>query len=380
MFLSRKFASFVIFSLLAVPCSAAWEDAGPASSAYAQVAYLMDGSRHNDRKLQNSGKASFLKNGIITDFSQGRNICRMGHEGLSRDLHPNATLLFLHVFKAAGSTTRDTLKVFSDKCHLRFVTCGSQCSTSHRGYICLRPRGQAETPAQKAAVKAADVVAGHLWFGLHRATRSPALYVTCLRRPLETAVSSTLYLHSRQFAKLSDRDAALLVRRNLMKKIGQPPTNFIKRLTGREPKDSRDSIAMAAAAQIAIANLKSYFVVVGVVEKYGAFVDLLQHLLDPLLQLGRQFWAYQKTKRENSSVKSTTLIVKLLQSLPEVELEQPQPLPLGEHDGKVRHNDSSINRFNASLCHDWDIYIAGYSLFETQAMRLGIDISQNSTS
>ena len=64
-------------------------------------------------------------------------------------------------------------------------------------------------------MRVADVVAGHLWFGLHKATRSPALYVTCLRRPLEAAISGVLYSHAKDVGRMSDGAAASFVARHL---------------------------------------------------------------------------------------------------------------------------------------------------------------------
>ena len=47
-----------------------------------------------------------------------------------------------------------------------------------------------------------------------------------------------------------------------------------------------EEAALAAASAAAIGNLKR-FAVVGVVERYGAFLDLVQRLLDPAWALGR---------------------------------------------------------------------------------------------
>ena len=50
----------------------------------------------------------------------------------------NSKLLFLHIFKAAGSTTRETLKNYASKCNLSFVTSGNMCTHSNQGFLCLR--------------------------------------------------------------------------------------------------------------------------------------------------------------------------------------------------------------------------------------------------
>jgi hypothetical protein len=165
--------------------------------------------------------------------------------------------------------------------------------------------------------------------------------------------------------RLDDLGAARQVREHLQRDhTASPPTNFVKRLTGKEP-DSRNSSAMAEAANVAVENLKRHFVVVGVVERYGAFVDLLQALLDPQNGLGLPFWASQKLKRENSSVKSTSAIIQLIESI--------------DRDGEAGHGyrrTSFLASFNASLRHDWGIYDAGHALFEKQAERHGVQVAQ----
>ena len=44
----------------------------------------------------------------------------------------------------------------------------------------------------------AQVIAGHLWFGVHRVVKNVPVYVTCLRRPLDTAISGRIYLHEKE--------------------------------------------------------------------------------------------------------------------------------------------------------------------------------------
>ena len=79
-------------------------------------------------------------------------------------------------------------------CGLKYRTCGSQCHGSgNEHYVCLA-HGQVKSNKQISLLKNSDVIAGHLWFGLHRYVQN-AVYVTCLRRPLDTRVSAKLYIH-----------------------------------------------------------------------------------------------------------------------------------------------------------------------------------------
>jgi hypothetical protein len=220
------------------------------------------------------------------------------------------------------------------------------------------------------AVKRVDVLAGHLWFGVHRATYRPVVYLTCLRRPLETAVSGVLYTKAKVVAKLTDIDAALFGRQMLLLP-GKPPTNFIKRLTGIEP-DNRNLSAMSVASEQAISNLRKYFAVVGIVEKYNLFVDLLQRLLDPQLLMGKDFWNFQKEKRENPSVKSTSSMISLMRDLDSPQYFHKNHSQMNYSPRRVAHTSRFVDHYNASLRHDWRIYTAGYSICETQAEAFGL--------
>ena len=52
---------------------------------------------------------------LTSEFNRGAKLCRNGPLAPAGggEARPNATLLFLHIFKAAGSTTRDTLKDYA---------------------------------------------------------------------------------------------------------------------------------------------------------------------------------------------------------------------------------------------------------------------------
>ena len=260
-----------------------------------------------------------------------------------------ATLFFLHIFKAAGSTTRDTLREYARRCSLNYRTCGSKCSRTRGTYICLRD-GRVTSREAKEGVRKADVIAGHLWFGMHRhiSTNKRPVYVTCLRSPITTAISGHLYTKERALSGKTVEEAASMMMGWL--RINGIPSNYIKRLTGRNPRSRDDLLPMAEEA---IGNLQKHFAVVGVVEMYGVFVDLVARLVDPLGTLmSPAFWEAQKAKRENPSVMSSTKVLAVL---------------------RVAHR-SFVDRFNATLRHDWAIYKAGHSLCLKQAKKEHISL------
>lgn len=262
-------------------------------------------------------------------------LCATSHK------RPTAKVLFLHVFKAAGSSTRDMMKQYAQTCHLRYVSCGSACrGLGNSGFLCLRD-GQLKGQKQVDLLRSKDVVAGHLWYGLHRHMER-AVYVTCLREPLQTAVSSQLYLHSSKLKRATEAEAAARVRVWLGKSSGHT-VNFVKRLTGVTPSNNQASLAKATAQ--AIDNLRTRFAVVGVVERYSSFVDLVQDLLDPTLRLGRAFWTRHKTRRRNSSEQSTSGVALAF----------------------ARQDAAGLVKLNQSLAFEWKIYFAASEVSSAQA-------------
>ena len=108
---------------------------------------------------------------------------------------PPATLLFLHIFKAAGSTTRDTLKEFAKGCNIIYASCGTALTTG--GNFIVLKDGKVRNQDGKKLLRRSHVVAGHLWYGVHQFVRHDAVYVTCLRKPFEVAISAKIYTLSR---------------------------------------------------------------------------------------------------------------------------------------------------------------------------------------
>ena len=158
-------------------------------------------------------------------------------DGTTR-LQERPILVFVHVFKAAGTTTRETLKQWSRRresptAKCRFVSagrCGGGMARRRLTFASfvrlLRPRrrrlGSANalcTSGARVAVPRpdVDVVAGHLWFGTLPASR-PAIYVTCLRDPVVLRVSGALYLRLKRYDALSLEDVAADVAAGYVKK------------------------------------------------------------------------------------------------------------------------------------------------------------------
>jgi hypothetical protein len=87
-----------------------------------------------------------------------------------------------------------------------------------------------------------------------------------------------------------------------------------------------------------------------VVSYYPVFIDMLRHLLDPDFHLTEDFWERQKSKRDNTSVKSTSEIIKILKT----------------------QDSAFMQKLNVSLSEEWRIYDAGFRVFEAQARHRGL--------
>ena len=238
-------------------------------------------------------------------------------------------LVFVHVFKAAGTTTRETLKQWSQRreaasatATCRFVSagrCGGGMARRRLTFASfvrlLRPRrrrlGSANalcTSGSRVAVPRpdVDVVAGHLWFGTLPASR-PAIYVTCLRDPVVLRVSGALYLRIKRYDALSLEEVAADVAAGYLKKADKERpyyANFIKRLGAAEPMGRYKSYVSGAvaseSARRAARVLDDSFAVVGLTEKYGLFIEMLRKLL-PLKGDTAGFWRDEAVRRENGN-------------------------------------------------------------------------------
>ena len=263
-------------------------------------------------------------------------------------------VLFLHVFKAAGSSVREIFKGWARECGLRVATAGSQCAgAGAASRLCLE-HGLLKDDDQARRVDAGlDVVAGHLTYGFHAALRRPALYVTMLRNPVSTRVSGALYLARHRIGG-DERRAVALARADLREAVarGQLYDNFVRRLTGSDKfkatrNDSASVARLEGATRRAVAHVARGFEVVGVVERFGAFVELVARALDPRGLLGAAWWARVSAIRDNESKVSTTRVIAALEP-------------------------ALVRSANATLAYEWRVYEAAIETFRAQCCsRLG---------
>ena len=179
------------------------------------------------KRGRNATLPQLIKPHVLGSNDAWKNAKKICDGGVPRAARP--ILVFVHVFKSAGTTTRETLKQWSRRresptATCRFVSagrCGGGMARRRLTFASfvrlLRPQrrrrlGSANALCTSGARVAAprpdvDVVAGHLWFGTLPASR-PAIYVTCLRDPVVLRVSAALYLRLKRYDALSLEDVA----------------------------------------------------------------------------------------------------------------------------------------------------------------------------
>ena len=220
-------------------------------------------------------------------------------------------LVFVHIFKAAGSTTRATLQAWSQlprNTTCNFVEAGKcgrgqgRARAKARGVICAHNGRVRVTPAL-------DIVAGHVWYGTFGTPR-PAIYVTCVREPRAQRVSGQLYVYRKRYGNMTLAAAAGAISGTFEASRGFY-VNTVKRLGAALELNDRDppeALLAASAARMAAA-LDETFAIVGPTERYATFYALLAKLLPGA---PASFWMREAARRENPSAHSSAAVLGLL--------------------------------------------------------------------
>jgi hypothetical protein len=282
-------------------------------------------------------------------------------------------LLFLHVYKTGGTSSRELFEQWSETGGLRYAQAGSclegdwmtSLPANNTEYICLEPNGTPRFPTPRASQRGIvshrlDVIAGHFAWGFHRFIERPVRYVTCLRNPLSRFVSDILYAHrfSESNANTTLEMAVAFVEGIIAKPEGQPYRGiYPAKLSGEVPERATEGLEPTdkerRATSNAIRHLQQSFAVVGQIEVYAVFVELVAALLDPLPgrvqdALWNQAKSYHSNKHEG--------------------FDQSDVIP--------RLSGEAMTKLNTTLALDWQIYVAGCRVtlrqcYQTNAKRLG---------
>lgn len=248
----------------------------------------------------------------------------------------SATLFFVHIFKAGGTTSRDMLRAYSEKCKLLFRQAGHCGPLPMPGWICTERWIDvfAVEPASRPALTRTDVVAGHIAWGIHAYGPHKPVFITCLRRPLDIFISARLYRNRNVLTTSSTSSQAVFAILKMGPFAGE--SHAAAYLSGVN--------RYGDSADLAIAHLQSRFAVVGILEEYSKFIDLVQRLIDPPARLG-SFWRELKVKPPSnpSPISTGTVMNTILKSQP-----------------------NFMATVNASLRDEWRVYEAATAVFRHQ--------------
>ncbi len=176
----------------------------------------------------------------------------------------NETLIFLHIPKAGGSTISKILE--------------QQYSSAETLTLDDRERQIAQLKALPAAQRGQyRLIQGHLFFGLHRFIPQASTYITFLRRPVERVLSFYYYARSTPDHYLYPlvTTERLNLKTLLAREVTLELRNEQTRLLAGDEWEDPQRVVTRAALELAKANLRTHFRVVGLLEEFDASLLLL---------------------------------------------------------------------------------------------------------
>ncbi|CAM9624786.1 unnamed protein product [Ectocarpus sp. 4 AP-2014] len=280
----------------------------------------------------------------------------------------DSTVMFLHVFKCAGSTLRQMFVDWAKAEGESGVIVTSCDEVQKEGVICLAKHELIKEDMQMEMLLKQKVLAGHFLWGFQRLVEKPFLMVTSLRNPLEAFVSGRQFLHPDMTETLDQAQAfvsdamlnalgidgpgRVVIRgeratlghqgRALRRGGRQSPDQlggFIFRLVGREKAKKLHGLALSRATDEAMKNLEEFWVV-GVVEQYVGLQEVLKRLLDPDLKHPALWEKYSYRHSNRSPVDSRHVLAAI-------------------DPGLVHH-------FNDSLALQWKVYEKAVGLWDAR--------------
>jgi hypothetical protein len=192
------------------------------------------------------------------------------------------TILFLHLQKTAGGTLRSILA--------RNFSPDSIYTITDRPDIAFQ-KLKALTATERARIR---LLRGHMDFGWHDLFAGPTFYFTLLREPVERVISHYYFMGTRVNHPFYEdiRSGRRSLKYYLENKVGAEFSNLQTRwLAGAWGRYELDTNDLETAKK----NLRDYFTVVGLTEKFDETLLLLQK------QFGWRDIYYQKRHNVNKN-------------------------------------------------------------------------------
>ena len=219
-------------------------------------------------------------------------------------------LIFVHVFKTAGSTFRTFFDHYGEKCN-RGVTVLTGCSNLNSQSFKSKNRNQIWKPYSCQVTKTltrgkevihkhqrvttshlqsySDIVIGHLPYGIHKnwivkSNKKPIIpqYVTFFREPFVKYVSGRLYVNKNKHWTLDQ--AVSYIKNNIRKEYnkGKYYNGYFKYLTTPKQKEKgkKKKYSQAKWASIIKQNIIKTHTMVGVIEYMSESIELMQSIID----------------------------------------------------------------------------------------------------
>eukprot|EP00752_Nemacystus_decipiens_P018618 g16693.t1 len=296
----------------------------------------------------------------LRNRSGGRGTVDAGGEeggmGTGAGMGTTSTLLFMHIWKCAGSSLRHLLRDWASLKgqDIGIVVRCTDVVSQEKDTVCLQRHALINETVQAPYVRLKQVVAGHFTWGFQKHVQQPYVMFTTLRNPLELFVSGQQYLNrkaSKHFAHavslveetMTTAISNHILRGGVMMQEGMGNTKsvgFIYRLVdpgGTAPK------TLDVAATEAMEHLDTFWLV-GVIEQYKGFLAVLKHMMDPL-KSERKLWQRYAVGKYNTS-----------------------PQGAGKVLGAI--DPALVQRFNDTLSHQWDVYSHAVELYKHRCKQM----------
>lgn len=230
-------------------------------------------------------------------------------------MHSNSEIvIFLHIPKAAGTTFYQVLDHQYMAQHIQYIKEGMSKQRSIDAFRKL--------PEEKKA--RLRCIRGHMPFGLHQWLPKPATYITILRNPVERIVSDYYYVRRTPIhpfhSELIEKNISLedYIRRMEDKNTTNLQTRWVAGCVDFDSVMPPYEDLPANALDLAKENIKNFFSVCGLIERFDESLLLMQKIL------GWKNIYYMRRnvgKRRPSEEQSPVATLRLIEKYEEKDLE-----------------------------------------------------------